>query len=302
MSTLLERLRRFRRNRLPSIDGIYRPIAGGAPQPEVVPQFHLSSGGLPVTPDDYLVIHTYRSDTNHQLWVNFLILDESGDILRYSDRLRVSSVGTWDTFEYQLVDGILLYAGVSVNDNIKQEGLVWASLGLQYRATGDPYFTAVLAEGYVKARRGIGYPGGRHEGFRDGPGYVRYVSGTNPAIGSQATITVPAGRIWRVLSCRATLSTSASVANREVRFRQNQGGGFVFIAPAVHTQPENTTYIYTWVSGGRTDQVMYNVNPVIVPDVVYLKGGDVVQTEVLNWQAGDDWSAIEMTVEEWLYE
>lgn len=132
------------------------------------------------------------------------------------------------------------------------------------------------------------------------PETIRRENVTNPAAGADFVLTVPGGRIWRLLSLRAQLLTDANAANRNVTLRVDDGNGDFAHYPFNTTHAASIDRRYCWVWGPTSAFEASGSSGNLVqpgPQFLLLPGW---RLEVVtgNVQAGDQWSAITAMVEE----
>jgi hypothetical protein len=125
---------------------------------------------------------------------------------------------------------------------------------------------------------------------------------TDPAAGAQWSFTVPAGKVWRVVSLRAQLVTDATVANREVTLlvrdvAANVRGSF----PATTVWPASQNATITWGAGlaAYAAPATSNTRVVGIPTPFWALSGWTLESFVTAMQAADNWTAAFLTVEEW---
>ena len=133
-------------------------------------------------------------------------------------------------------------------------------------------------------------------GFREG-GRMASLFSADPAANTEIAVTVPAYATWRVMGATATLVTSAAVANRLVTLIVDDGANELFRVNAAVTQAASLTYSYSFASAVSDTVVPGNV--VKLPQLI-IKSGYRIRTLTTNLQAGDDWSAMRLLVEEWV--
>lgn len=134
--------------------------------------------------------------------------------------------------------------------------------------------------------------------YRYGEGYVDYVDVTQPAAGAVAAFSVPGQYGVIVLAARAKLTTSASVANREVSLdviNANAVTRWRNPAPAVQAAGVSNQ-AYEW-NGGFANAIAVTNGPMIVPvlDVIVPPGWSI-QFTVDTVQAADQLSGLSLTV------
>lgn len=128
-------------------------------------------------------------------------------------------------------------------------------------------------------------------------------SQVTPAAGSDVSITVPNGVLWRVDGLRALLTASAAAANRFVGFIvKDQEGNSVWeynITSAL-TASLNATFCFsTWTS--TTPTAVATTNRLLMPAPnTYIPAGWSFGTSTLNIDTADAWTAVRLWIEEWL--
>ena len=205
-------------------------------------------------------------------------------------------------FSIALAEGYLLGVTASVpQGQAVRRGECWMAVGMQ-RGPNAPnnYRTFQLVADYVASNMDVGWPGGRVVTSLDGIGFTNVQTVANPAAGADWSITVPTGAKWRLQSWSATLTTSATVANRAVRNIVSSGGATLFSGSPNQTIPASQIAQVTAFNGITAPAAnLVDVN-VANPGVLYVRAGDVIGPSTLNIAAADQWSGIRVTVEEWL--
>lgn len=118
-------------------------------------------------------------------------------------------------------------------------------------------------------------------------------TGSDPAAGAEATVTVPAGEFWVVHAILLTLVTSVGVANRRVELQIDNGTTVFFRLAHAADQAASLTWRYQFANHGYRDAAVTGTNNVAnlgVP-VFTLGPGYRIQTVTANLQAGDDYAA-----------
>lgn len=126
----------------------------------------------------------------------------------------------------------------------------------------------------------------------------RTFTGTAPAAGSDWTVTVPAGKVWRVLSVRASLVTSATVANRAPALTVSDGSAVFLTVPAPAVQAASLTGVFDWYEYASA-QAVGNVQAAALPELI-IPAGFVLASSTAAIAAGDQWSApVVYVIETW---
>lgn len=129
---------------------------------------------------------------------------------------------------------------------------------------------------------------------------IRTLLVANPAAGAEIVALVPGGVSWEVLALRATLTTSAAVANRlPVLQLRDTDGKVAYEFPGAAVQAASLAVSYSWSAGyGTSTAVSGQQLPMPAPAPVVLAGG-VVRTVTTLLDVADQWSAVVLTVREW---
>lgn len=131
------------------------------------------------------------------------------------------------------------------------------------------------------------------------PGVRRIVNVSEPAVATEWSVAVPAGVQWRILGGTAALHTDATVANRQPNAIVTIEGVQVSsaVSPATITAGSDVTYTAITDVVVANDTVHNDKQGLIYP-FVFIPQGGTIGTSGSNLQAGDQWSAIALWVEE----
>ena len=128
-------------------------------------------------------------------------------------------------------------------------------------------------------------------------GFLKTVTVSNPAAGADISTAVPAGKVWRLVSIQGKLVTSATVANRTVRWSIDDGANVFYAVDANFTQAASLTETYSAGFGiVSANSNTFAISP--FPGVLLLPAGFRINTVTTAIQATDQWSAITLLVEE----
>lgn len=128
---------------------------------------------------------------------------------------------------------------------------------------------------------------------------IRSITVTTPAAGAEFSQTVDAAKRWRIQSLRAKLQASAAVATRSPQLFIDDGANVFYVAewPAQITAGSGQFYIAasgTQKAANVTDHAVYTF-----PIGLILAPGSRIRSNTLSIQAADQWSLIQLLVEEW---
>jgi hypothetical protein len=147
-----------------------------------------------------------------------------------------------------------------------------------------------------------GSPQGRIISPLEGPGFLRTVTGSDPPAGQEFSITVPTNARWRIRHLRAVFVTSATTATRIAQLEVHVGGAARTALVPSEGQAASLTRRYnlqpvTFNPGIATTQIYW-----LGSEDLVLPQGAVISSNTLNLQAGDNWGAPVLLVEEWIEE
>lgn len=145
------------------------------------------------------------------------------------------------------------------------------------------------------------WPNGEYIASVESAGFARGVVGATPAAGADILETVPTGARWRLKSIRFRLVTSATVANRAVKF---------IIADTTNAPVSIISFNFNQAASITNDYSLgIGVNPLVDPNTLVVMGPipDNLMFAAFTWktltnnlQAGDQFSFVEYLVEEWI--
>jgi len=162
-----------------------------------------------------------------------------------------------------------------------------------------------LSAAYLTDSKTITWPPGVFEGFTEGPGLIRYLTGTDPAAGNEVSETVPTNARWRIKFLWFSLVTDATVTTRRVTLLIDDGSTIFFASRVAPGQAESLTRYYLYVPGYAIEETAFDANLRIreaLPDPLILPQGYRIRTSTTNLQAGDNWGTPVLVVEEWIEE
>jgi hypothetical protein len=204
-------------------------------------------------------------------------------------------------FQMQLAEGFLLGVTATAGSSLGR-GSTFARMYIS-RSTASVPLSAVsqlLAGDYITASAPLTWPGGRCLFGAEGPGLINPLTGISASAGAQFTTTVPSGSDkWRLQSLQATLTTSATVANRFVSLSQSTGGNAVEVGFAT-AQTAGTAITYHFSTGVPNGTIGAGKVQIGLPQSLFLPSGGVIASVVVGMDATDAWSNIRAVVEQWI--
>lgn len=119
----------------------------------------------------------------------------------------------------------------------------------------------------------------------------------NPAAGADWSLTVPAGSEWRVKAVTCKLATNSTAATRVPALSiKDASGNVVLLAPPGTTEGASNALTFGWgvscLSATQGSVVMGAAPEITLPE------GFVIGTNTAAIQTGDQWSLINLLIEQ----
>lgn len=125
------------------------------------------------------------------------------------------------------------------------------------------------------------------------------VQRTNPPVASDWSIPAPGRGIWRVMAVRFTLVTDINVANRTVALVLDDGTNeFLRVAYEGNIVAASTTQLGAYPGANRDPVTLSTLNVALPTDGALLRPGWRLRSVSAALQAGDQYSAITILVQE----
>jgi len=253
-----------------------------------------------LTGEDHLRLTSFNSAAGVALAIEARYLDLDGRLIPSADRHVPNTNRTTASSIIGLGEGWLVDVVVRASAGTPRVGQCFVILELVRGLTGAVAPLAVLAQGYVTDTSRFGYPGSKVRASIDGPGVLRSITGTNPAAGAEISESVPANARWRPLSIDFVLVTDATVANREVVLRINDGATPVAEVNTGVSQTATQTRRYSFTRNvQRGTPTASTTITAPMPDV-WLPENFILTTLTAGLVAGDDFGGPMLLVEEWI--
>lgn len=254
-----------------------------------------------VTPDDYLVVAVRNAIAGVQLQLGGRIWHDDGGVNEFQHPIIPASSRGLQFFGLQLEHGYLVEACVTATTGAGHRGQTLATILLVRPPISAFLPKQVLAQDYITTQMGPSWPGGRIASGVEGQGMLYSFTVANPAAGADWIQTVPTGARWRLWATSASLTTSAAVANRSSSLRLDDGVTPLWQAGHNVVQTAGITLLWTFTLG-LANLVLASGTASTQPmlPVATLLAGWRIQSFTSSLQAGDQWSAIRLLVEEWL--
>jgi hypothetical protein len=276
------------------------PFVTLPPQVSFLSQQVPPPGWLYITPDDSLTIRAWTALTGVTLAFDARVLFPDGRIGSYWDRYALTGGVAENSFEIRLAEGFLLSLWIRPTTTVPVGGC-WVQCILQRGGGAAATQVQLIAAGYATTRAGLAWPYPRYQNPVEGPGRLRRIKGTDPGPGNIIMEYVPSGTRWKLISLFCTFTTSATAGNRAVYLYFLDSLGLWLAVPPGVLQPASSVAYYTWSIGVQNYApavALYYAMP--LPADLYLQAGADIMVAASGMQAGDDFSAPQLLVEEWV--
>lgn len=244
-------------------------------------------------------IQCLNSVPGNTITINVYQVDAVGRVVRAQQSLVPNSTRSQSAALLPLAEGYLM--GVTVSCSAaNQVGQCWVRCVLNLGLPSTPQPMMTICQGYVTSQNRLYGPNSILWRTNDGRGNFRSVQGTLPAAGADINEVVPAGALWRLVSMNYSLVTSAAVANRLSGFVIDDGANIVLNLASQGNAVASNTYGYNAVNGSNLVNAVQPPTNWPVPCDMWLPAGFRIRTLTANIQAGDQLSAPNYLVEEFM--
>lgn len=275
---------------------VYLPGAGpasGRVTPASFPFF--------TTGEDNLRLLSYNSAPGVALRVNARTLSPGGKVVVSSWKHTPNTDRTLAQDDFTLSGTTILNLVVLVSAGTPRLGQTFVILQL-IRGTGTAALVlGVLLQGEVATSQPLGFPGSPIASTSDGGGFQRAIIGTQPAPGVDWIETVPTNARWQLLSCQATIVTAAGGVDRWPGIYHVIGGSQYVASAQTKTTAASSSQSCWWEAGMPLETGFGFVGSVAgIPTPFMLLAGNQFRAITANLQPGDQWTAPNYMVREWL--
>lgn len=250
--------------------------------------------------DDQLYIRSRNSLAAVVLRIAGRLLDPRGNIVPFNFEHTPATDRSASLEAFKLAEGFLLSVVVFPSAGAPTRGQTFVEIGMLRGIGAATDIVDVLAKDYVAEAEPLAFPGSPIRSSLEGPGAVRSITGTDPAAGAEVSEAVPTDARWKLRAARAALVTDGTAANR-VPHLELSDGTTVFSSSAGHAAHTATlTRTYHFALEGQFDSAAIDGQfHNLLPDVL-LGAAFVVATNTTAIEAGDNWGAPQLLVEEWI--
>lgn len=205
-----------------------------------------------------------------------------------------------DNAFFSFDEGVLINATVFTTGSVDGHGGCYVRL---FKIRGLPSTVTILdtlMTGYVDGILPLNFPPRVLESQNSGRGRMRSITGSDPAAGAEISEAVPTNALWKVHGLLATLVTDATVTNRSPHLQFTDGTTACWRGSSAGNQAASGNAVWNFGVGLNADQISTIAQPGQISPDIYLPEGFTVETITGNLQAGDNWGAPQLLVEEWI--
>jgi hypothetical protein len=200
-----------------------------------------------------------------------------------------------------LTSGWLLGVQAIVSAGSPLVGQTFARLSLMHGNTSAAEELLTLAADCITTKQPLAYPGSGILHSTDGAGALRSVTGSTPAVGAEISEAVPTGARWKVIAIGTVLTTSAAAGNRTPNILLDDGTNYLFQQSVGANVTASQAQKLSWAPGVVISLgVTPNGMSANIPAEMMLGAAGRVRTLTNGILAGDQWSAPQILVCEWI--
>lgn len=255
---------------------------------------------LYVTNSDTMQIVCCSSTAGIGIVVNFKILRPDGTITVSQEQSTTVALPATATILAQLTEGFLMNVAVgNTGPNITRGDLFVTGILLRGRGNAATV-NQCLFQGYATRQNRINWPYTNADAGSLGPGKLFARTIANPAAGVDWQFALPAYTRARLTGVVATFTTSAVVNNRLPTLVIDDGVNIIYEAPSPSTQAAALGVRYSWGSGVTATLINGSKVVVSLPVPAFIPVNGRFRSLTPFMDAGDQWSAISASTEEWI--
>lgn len=275
-------------------------LAANPPQVTFAKAGVMPPTALYVTQDDQLRITVWADVQLTQVALTLRLLEPNGEIHQLQWQFNCQTNIIPNFFQRVLSEGFVLDATLVTTTSSTRRGQCFARVSVFRGVSTGLLHHGVLFQGYLTTACFLQFPGGQIQDSASGPGAIVNTNIANPAAGVDWVYTVPLQHRARIMMVRATLTTSATVANRLVILTmQDLSLNTLFGIEPPAVQAASLANAYNWGAGMPSAAIVANNLKCPLPEQLVLTGGQRIAPATGSIQAADQWSAIWVTVEQW---
>lgn len=205
------------------------------------------------------------------------------------------------TEDFALGPGAVLNAIAYVSNGAPLYGQTFLSVQLVRGRGTSGRVLGTLLQGYVTARNPVAWPGSPLISSLDTEPLPRAIMGTTPAVNTDWGETVPTGARWEIIGAYASLNAGVTGIARSVILQIGDGANVIQSANPSKDHTDAILRYYSWAP--NLPATISSGSPVYQQPMaqrVIMRAGWQLYTNTIGIGGGDQWSAPNLTVREWL--
>lgn len=240
--------------------------------------------------DDRLLITLLSENNTNTAIVNVRILRDDGEIIPLTFTLATTASKTLTQSAQQLVEGYILSVAVVSQFVTGDINPSFACVSIVRPPNTIAAQHEVLAAGYISTAYPLCYPSMVPIRPTDGIGFPAAQNPGAPAAGAEIVYTAPANSRIRIVSLSGLLTTSAAVANRNVKIVIDDGATIYYEASAGFSQAASLANRYSFADGVSPTALFDGCVALPLPSNLWLSPGHRVRTLTTALDVADQWS------------
>lgn len=270
-------------------------------QPPLLQKDIQPPAALWVDANDILELRTRNSQSGVSLQVSARLMEPDGRIITPQFTQAPTADRTINSATQALYQGYLLGATViPIGGTLPRRGQTFCLLRVTRMPAPSALTHFVLGADYVTASQPLEWPYGRIANPLDGRGAMLSNTVTTPAAGADWSFATSGQARTLIRGGTAQLVTAAAVATRQVALIVDDGATTLYTIEAASTQLAGITQVYSFIPGDTLTTLIATQQPVFLPPELVLGPGWRIRVSTTALQAADQWSAIQLFLEQWL--
>jgi hypothetical protein len=259
-------------------------------------EFNTQALSFPLDVSDAVRLTIYAIGVGQSYTATARIRLDSGKIVPFQQSFPALTINTTNVFMLPLPAGDLIAFSLKQTSVQPGRSEAYAYLDILLNSNIPTSPSLRLTQGYIGAQQALVWPY-TDPNQTDERTLSQLGLTAAPAAGANAFVTAASGISGMVLGFSCTLTTDANVANRQLQVVANgmTGNNVNFVIPIVQTASLARNYA---IFPGASVQTVGAINTAPMPEAIRLPFDTYFGISVLNIQAGDQLTNIEVLIEQ----
>jgi len=256
--------------------------------------------GVYLTGEDNLRLTTIGALAGAVVAIEGRLIQPDGKVIAFAERHVPSSVYASVATVHGLGEGLLTHVQVRLSTGTGTAGHVFGVLEIVRGLTGAVQPLATLLQGYISTTPRLAWPGSLISSSLGPTGRPRTISGTDPAAGVEISETVPAGARWRIGAINIGFQADGTVISRTPLLTIDDGATIFWQGASGVAVTAGVLAIYRFGVGAQGAVIAATHYNLALPSNLILAPGSRIRTVTANLQAGDNYTAPVLHLEEFI--